>query len=163
LPSEWTFSLPHEAFGYRAGYSTEHAHGGRGSGLLWRDPGPVYGMDSGTLKQGVDATPYRGRHLRISAWLRAEAGKDGGRGHLTVAIADPMQAPWGQPWTQQNYRNAVRSADWQQRSIEVDVGATAQRLDVGAVLVGDGRLWIDDIAIEVLGPVAVPATANTTR
>jgi erythromycin esterase len=163
LPSEWEFSRREQAFGYRAGYSDEHAHSGRGSGLLWYEPGPVYGIDSCALAQSVDAAPYRGLRVRVSAWMRAEARAGDARGHLYARVSDPSRPMWDSASTQQNYRSPVRTPEWQQRSIELEIGAQALRLDIGAVLVGDARVWIDDVVIEPLGPITTTRVATAER
>jgi erythromycin esterase len=121
--------------------------------MLVRDPGPNYGLLYGQLLQSIDATPYRGQRVRLRAWMRAAPGAAGGRGHLRLGVVRAALQLSYEPKTAESYRNPVTSEQWQERTLEADVPSDALRVDFGAVLVGDGRLWIDDVGIDALGPI----------
>lgn len=91
--------------------------------------------------QSVHAESLRGRRLRFSVALRGE--------HL--------DGPGGGPWVLINgptgmivheERVARLGPAWERRSIEFDVPAQAQALELGATLQGGGRICLDDARLE---------------
>lgn len=121
-------------------------HAGRHS-LRIDNTGPEpYGM----LYQGIDATAWRGRTLRLSAWLRTEGalGNHFGRGAGLTLFA--MRG--GYPVTHAQMRNnAVHgSVDWTRYEITLKIPPQAARIELGVSLYGPGKAWIDDVALDVV-------------
>ena len=104
----------------------------------------------GATYQRVDARPYRGQRLRWSAWLRTEDARGSVTGGGAVLLIQAMQS--GAPLAFNHMTDApVRgTTPWQQFSIELDVPAAAEEIEVGAMLHGPGRLWLDDVVLEAL-------------
>jgi hypothetical protein len=104
----------------------------------------------GSIYQTIEAAPYRGRTLRLSAWLRTEAttgnrfGSGAGlklhaaRGGYPVEIAEMR-------------RDAVHgTTDWTRYEIRLKVPAEANQIEAGVSLYGPGSVWIDDVALDVV-------------
>jgi hypothetical protein len=91
--------------------------------------------------QSVQAEAYRGRRLRFSIAMRAEA------------LGGPGAGPWvlvngPQGMLTHDERVEMLGASWQRRSIEFAVPAQATGIEVGATLLGAGRVCIDDARLE---------------
>ena len=108
-----------------------------------------------SLRQGFLASPYWGKQVRFSAWVRAAgidetAGMDdesGGAGagiFIVHSDADgdhfyPMTGPALTGWT-----------DWVYREVVVDVPGQGQWLNIGLWLRGPGQAWLRDPAFEIV-------------
>ena len=121
-------------------------HGGTASASLKRIAGP--GMPSaGTVVQAFKADDYRGKRLRLTGhlksnevkgwaglWVRVDSEKDG-----TVAF-DNMQD-----------RPIKGTTDLKEYEIVLHVPDSSSQIHFGAVLSGEGQIWVDDFKFEVVG------------
>jgi hypothetical protein len=103
-----------------------------------------------TLMQRAPAAPYRGRRLRVSAWIKAAAVQgwtglwvrvDGPGGE--VLAFDSMQP------------HPVRgSCDWTRYAVAAEVPATAEKVYFGLILDGPGEVRVDDFGFDAETPEA---------
>jgi erythromycin esterase len=107
-----------------------------------------------TINQGLNASPYRGKRLRWSAWVMTQSvnGSDVGL-WMRVDGADVTTA-----FDNMSSRPLSGTADWHQVSIVLDVAPSALGIAVGALMNGTGTLLVDDVRLEVVG-TDVPVTA----
>ena len=154
VPPGW-FS-PTTNFGYAAALSTESPKQGKQCARLSGAPSvkpeterPVFG----NLMQQIDATPYRGKRVRLRGavrvdgatamaflWMRVDrTGKQ-------MGFFDNMQD------------RPIRSAAWAYYEITGDIAGDAEVLNVGLVLQQEGAAWVDDVTIETVGKVETRAT-----
>jgi RNA polymerase sigma factor (sigma-70 family) len=104
----------------------------------------------------ADLDPYRGRRLRISAMLKC-ADVTGRAGLFATASRT------GVPLTTDESRaNAVATGTlgWSRYVTHIRVPDGADAIELGIVLNGAGKVWIDDLQLTAED---VPATAVTTR
>ena len=100
----------------------------------------------GTYMQMFDATDYRGKRVRLSAYVKSENVKEWAGVWMRVdrdrkAVAfDNMQD-----------RPIKGSNDWTPHAVVLDVDVNATAIAFGILLRGEGRLWIDGVAFEVVG------------
>lgn len=118
------------------------------------------------VEQEVAVDPYRGRSVRLRAWVWVEAPAAGetalgesasppeARLSLTAALpgehgfADPMR---GQPILAVDGPAEPDATDgWQRHSVMGRVDSLAESLTVGLALSGQGRARFDDVRLEVL-------------
>ncbi len=100
----------------------------------------------GTLVQSVRAEPYRDRRIRLAGFLKTE-GANGGAGlWMRVDGADSILA-----FDNMDSRRIRWTRDWQEVEVVLDVAPKAQTITFGLILVGDGKVWIDDVRIEAVG------------
>jgi len=105
-------------------------------------PAPIAASTFAALTQGMDATPYRGRRIRLTGmgrvadsnarvqlWLRVDLA-DGGRGFFDNMGDRP-----------------VRSAAWTGMTVTGPVATNALRIVFGAI-VSDGTALVDDLRLE---------------
>lgn len=100
-----------------------------------------------TIMQSFSAVPYRGKTVRLRAWMRVEAVNrdDGAQMRLSV--------------DRENHKNGffdnmddrpVRSAEWTRCEITGYVDEDARFIEIGMMSVGRGRVWVDDVSFEVI-------------
>ena len=152
VPSGWILRGSHPA-DYQAGVSPAVAHSGQASGYIKSRTTRPRGF--GTLMQTYKADQYRGKRLRMSAYVRSErvskwAGfwmrVDGPRGN--VLSFDNMQS-----------RPIKGKCDWNKHAIVLDVPKESAAIAFGVLLAGQGHVWVDDFEFEVVGP-EVPTTGG---
>jgi len=96
--------------------------------------------------QDVDATPYRGKKVRLRAAVRAEL-PEGSHAGLWLAVFRPN----GEKGFEDNGDHPLAAGPWREASIIGDVAADAQSITVGLVLDRRGKVWIDDVSLEIVG------------
>ena len=95
----------------------------------------------GTAATRVDATPYRGKRVRVSASARV-AGKGPGDEAFLLALTREDAPSSAQ----------VSGPSWQKVSVDVDVPADAERIVIGLTVTGAAKGGLDDLTIaEVAG------------
>jgi hypothetical protein len=110
----------------------------------------------GTYMQMFDASEYRGKRLRLSAYVKSEAVSNWAGVWMrvdrtrTVAAFDNMAN-----------RPITGTQPWTQHTIVLDVHPEATAIAFGILLAGKGAAWIDDVAFDVVDE-NVPSTDITT-
>lgn len=110
----------------------------------------------GTVTSSVDAAPYRGRRIRLTGSVRADAPAPTHVG-LWLRVDRPERRPGffdnmsGRP---------IRSTNWADYTIEADIAADAERIAFGLLLAGPGRAWLDDVRLEVIGAARSAGTGG---
>ncbi len=97
--------------------------------------------------QSVAADRYRGKRVRLSAWVLTDGraqpwfGINVTNGEASVGRVDVAVKP---------------SGAWQHEEAVLDVPASAQSLHFGLLLNGPGQAWIDDVRLEVVSDAVAP-------
>jgi hypothetical protein len=117
----------------------------------------------GALDQVITATPWRGKTLRFSAWLRTRDAK--GNAHGAGAGLAMQTRHGGYVVDQVRMRtDAVGgTTDWARYEVHLEVARTADQIEVGVNLFGPGTVWIDDAALDVVEPPAAAAAPPARR
>jgi hypothetical protein len=116
----------------------------------------------GYLMQSFNAAPYRGRTVRLRAWLRLEPrpADDLVTSYLRVE-APPAEdrAQMVLSVDRQNHRSGffdnmddrpVRSAGWTRCEITGAIDDDARFIEIGVMSIGRGRAWVDDVSFEIV-------------
>jgi hypothetical protein len=134
-------------------FSTDSSvrHGGQRSALVRARSARPAGF--GTLMQIIRADDFRGRRVRWSGfikseqvegwcglWLRADDAAE------RVLAFDSMQS-----------RPVTGTSGWSSGEVVLDVPPETVSIAFGLVLDGPGAVWLDDVALEVVG-AEVPTT-----
>jgi hypothetical protein len=101
----------------------------------------------GNIMQTVDATRYRGKRVRLRAAIRAEVVGDN-RVQMWLRVDRPDRVPG---FFDNMQDRPIRDAEWQYYEIVGDVDKDAQWLNFGLMLIDDGRAWLDDVSLEIVG------------
>jgi Peptidase family S41 len=147
VPVGWFFPPFSANAGYSAKLTDDQPKSGKRCAVLSkdRDAGPA---GFGNLMQGFDATPYRGRRVRFKAAVRVEGAGPLGRGQLWLRVdrAD------GQTGFFDNMSDRpITSREWRDYEIVGDVADDASHVNVGLMLLGGGKAWLDAASFEILG------------
>lgn len=106
-----------------------------------RPPGSRYG----SLRQSIDATPYRGRRIRFRAAVRTAVEEGRGRAQLWVRVDRADQRPGFFETSA-----SITAPSWEWYEIVGDVALDAERVVVGLMFYGEGSAWLDATSLEVV-------------
>jgi erythromycin esterase len=139
VPIGWLIDPLSLQLGFTVGVTRDHPYSGRFAGFIARS-GRVYGdARGGTLTQIVDAKVYRGKIIRLRAMIQAEPrGTDS---HVYL---------WIRPVSETGKESSVPTSDWRAYEVAMRVPNNAEILRYGVTLVGNGKVWIDDVRLDVL-------------
>ena len=141
LPAEWNVAQT----GRLAGYTAEWRGIGcrSGGGCVQLTGGPrVESNNTGVLTQEFSAEPYRGKRMRLRAWVRLEAGKK--KGSIRVAFATSGERGEAEFWQ----KGRVESGEWMRAEVEGKVPMRADEISMALTLSGQGTAWFDDVTFE---------------
>jgi hypothetical protein len=100
----------------------------------------------GPVVQSMEATPYRGRRIRLRGAVRAEVEGIGNQGALWLRVDLPDQELG---FFDNMEDRPITSSAWSTYEIEGAVAEDAVRIAFGAFLVGQGQLWVDGLELMV--------------
>ncbi|MCY3700233.1 MAG: hypothetical protein OXH46_11510 [Gemmatimonadetes bacterium] len=107
--------------------------------------------------QLVDATSYRGKRMRLRGYLRADDVDSGG---LWVRVDGILEGKYAMlALDNSEDRRVEGTQDWETRDIVVDIPPEGVTILIGAMLTGDGELWVDDLSFEAVAE-DVPLTTE---
>jgi hypothetical protein len=97
------------------------------------------------MSQRLKADAYRGKRVRLSAFLKAKNVGQGGGLWMRVDNAQKAVA-----FDNMGNRLVTGTSDWQKYEIVLDVSEDAIFLPFGFTLMGAGQLWADDFRLDVV-------------
>jgi hypothetical protein len=135
----------------QVGLTREFTHGGS---FALSITGRVYA----NVSQHVLATSFRGQRVRWSGWMKGTG--------ITNAITSGlwMRVDDGQTtlaFDNMYDRPFAGTSDWTQVTVVLDVPQNAIGITLGVIFNADGRLIVDDLALQIVG-LNVPATTTIT-
>jgi len=141
---------------FRAHVDTSIFHSGTASGSV-QAMGAAGPSESGVLMQQFLAEEYRGKRLRMSAYIKSENVENWAAlwmrvdGRQSILAFDNMQD-----------RPIKGTHDWQKYNNVLDVPEKGMAIAFGILLSGQkGRVWFDDVQFETVGPeVSVTGRTN---
>ncbi len=150
VPTGWHF-IPSSDANCDVGLSQEDAHSGKSSSFLRAATSRIDVFCA--LSQVALAQSYRGKRIRMSAWVktRGVAHKAG----LWLRISNAKQEIIA--FDNMQERPIQGTMSWTRHEVVLDVDEHATQLVYGVLLSGGGTIWIDDLSIEEVGP-DVPTT-----
>jgi hypothetical protein len=148
VPDGW-LKAGHHPEDYEVGLDRATRHVGEASAFIKSNGRGAEGF--ATLMQTVDATVYRHKRVRFSAFVKSEeVAKWAG---LWVRVDGQPQGsryPKALAFDNMHDRPIRGTTDWARYEIVVDVRKDAHTLSYAVQLSGPGRVWIDDVKVEVL-------------
>lgn len=148
--SGWRLNQACTASGYSLTSSAENPYKGNFSGLLKRDGEPT-GQTSCIVVQSFDAANFRGKRVRFRSAVRTENGGAGksqmwlrvdrknSKGINLLGFFDNMDD------------RPITSDKWNSYDIIGDVSPDAVTLNIGFLVFGSGKTWVDDASFEIIG------------
>jgi hypothetical protein len=138
---------------YELARDTAVKHGGAASGAIRSAEGAEARF--GTFTQGVKAEKFRGKRVRLAGWIKADGV--GGWSGLWMRIDGKDKT--GLAFDNMNDRAVKDTSDWTQFQVVLDVPDAAEQIYFGCLLSGKGKIWVDDLALEIVGG-DVPTTGK---
>jgi len=151
LPKGWLRAGSHPQ-DYEMSVDTAVKHGGKAGARIKFIGTNAEGF--GTLMQIYKADDYRGRRLRMSAWMKTE---DAESANLWLRV-DGAKNTLG--FDNMHNRAVKGTSEWKKYELTLDVPAEAVNIAFGAFVGGKGQAWVDDYSFEVVG--GVPSTNMLT-
>jgi hypothetical protein len=99
------------------------------------------------LMQSFGAGAYRGKIVRLRAWLRLEPSEADDHAQMWMSV-DRERHRRG--FYDMMDDRPVRSAEWTKCEIVGKIDDDAVFIDIGVMSIGRGRVWVDDVSFEVL-------------
>jgi erythromycin esterase len=146
-PPGWTGPERLQADNYRAETRRDEARSGSRCGVIRRLAGPSYGETIGPLDQLLDAAPYRGKRIRLSADVRLDPGAAGAEAYLRLQT---LMTFGRKPISRDMYDHPITDRSWRRYAVEGVVPDDAGTLALGLAFAGDGSAWLDNVALEIV-------------
>lgn len=151
VPEGWWITGWSQQGGYSAYLSEDGAfEGSRCAVIEGRDASRSNDAWFGSLMQRFDAEGFRGRRVRFRAAVRVAGRDPGGEARLWLRF-DRGEGLGGVLWMDNMEDRPIRSPEWRFYEIEGDVPVETEWINVGLVLVGEGRALLDAGSFEVVG------------
>jgi hypothetical protein len=134
---------------YSASVDHKDPYEGAGSGMLKSISASA---DGGSLAQSASAEAYRGKRVRMKAFVR---GDDlAGRAGLWIRAddSDTQTVAYHSSFDSLPLRFVDGTTDWKELSITIEIPASAVILLYGVFMVSTGTVYIDNVSFEILGP-----------
>lgn len=151
-PKGWLMAGSHPQ-NYEMSVDITVKHGGKASARIKFIAAKAEGF--GTLMQMFKADDYRGKRVRMSAWMRSEDADSA----LLWLRMDGAKGMLG--FDNMGNRAVNGTNDWKKYELTLDVPATTVNIGFGAMVFGKGQAWVDDFMFEVVGQ-DVPSTNMLT-
>ena len=149
LPAGWlrAGSAPAD---YEMGMDTAVRHIGRASAVVRALDIQKKPDGFGTLMQMADAGSFRGKRVRLSAWVKSEKIDGESWAGLWFRVDGDGRQNFSLAFDNMQDRPIKGTSDWTRVSIVLDVPQEALQIAFGVLLNGKGQVWMDDLKFEVV-------------
>lgn len=152
VPPGWFVLDAVKDAGYRAAWQRGGCRGGLPCALLAAPAAPAP-ESFGTLMQSFDAQPFRGKTVRLRAWIRVERKAPADHAQMLLHVGRPGFQPG---FVDSMADRPIVSEEWGRYEIQGEVAPDAESIRIAVTLHGLGRVWVSQVEF---GP-AVEETAG---
>lgn len=146
LPLGWKVTAASAERGYDAKLTSANVFAGRYCLELFNNEEYKEGV-YGSLMQTVDAIPFRGKRVKLTAAVRAEISSPEGSAHLWIR----EHLIHGQDGIYEGMEDdPIIVNNWAVYEISVEIDKFADVINFGLMLKGTGKCWIDDAKFEII-------------
>ncbi|MFJ8530825.1 helix-turn-helix transcriptional regulator [Bacillus sp. NPDC094106] len=151
LPKGWVLSGSHPGE-YEMGIDYETVHQGKTSAYIKAKEDVTHGGFT-TLMQMFKADKYRGKRLRLTAFIKSKSVKDWAGLWMRVDGKDT------EPLAMDNMQNRPikNTTNWEPYSVVLDIREEALGIAFGILLSGEGCIWADSFRLDEVDE-KVPST-----
>lgn len=142
-PAGWAVT-PDVAASYAVKITDEKPEGGRLCAVL-ASTGTPSPQGFGLALKPLDASPFRGKRVRFRGAVRVELGARGQRARLLLGSGNAATGSF------EATSPPVMDAKWAPYEVVAEIPKDARAVEVGFVLVGDGKAFLDSATVEVIG------------
>jgi hypothetical protein len=114
----------------------------------------------GSLLQDFDAAPFRGKRVKLRAWIKLEAGALGDKAHMLLRVNWP-NAGTGSPDSMDD--RPIESSEWKSYEIRGVVAPDAASIRIGVALYGRGRVSVSGVEFAEDGTTAAQVAEARER
>jgi hypothetical protein len=133
--------------GYSAELRREGCHGSNGCAVVIVPPNAPATTKFGNMMQRFFGVPYRGKKIRLRAWIKLEPADKKDRAQMWLRV-DRHNGQVGL-FNNMDGRPVTKN-EWTQVEITGRVDKDAETINIGIISVGKGRAWIDGVEFEIL-------------
>ncbi|HWA84210.1 MAG TPA: S41 family peptidase, partial [Fimbriimonadaceae bacterium] len=155
-PPGWFVPQPSIDAGYYVQVSTDNPKEGKQCAVIGINGAPGQGF--GNMMQTFDARPFRGKKIRFRAAVRFESSGGFGQTQLWLRVD---REGGGQGFFNNMGDRPIRSGDWAFYDIIGTIDADADTVNIGFMLVGAGRAWVDAVSFGASDAPDVPLSKPT--
>lgn len=117
----------------------------------------------GSIFQKVAAPPYRGRTLRLAAWIRTEGAKGNRYGAGAGLNLHAMKGGYPIAYVMMRKDAVQGTTEWARFEVALKVPEDAEQIEFGLNLFGPGIAWLDDVALDVVDASAIESPPAGVR
>jgi len=150
-PAGWTVSPHSQQSGYIAALTDEQSKSGRYCLVLKREA-ITPARAPGNLNQSIDAVAFRGKRVRLRAAVRAELTGFGAKAQLWLRVdRQKRNNRQAMGFFDNMADRPILAREWAYYEIIGDVEEDAEKLVLGLLSFGVGKVWMDDVSLEIVG------------
>ncbi len=153
LPKSW-FVAGSEPKKYAMGIDIGAGHNGKNAATIQSKDKKINGF--GTLMQNCLPDNYLGKRIRMSGFIKSKEVDDKAGFWLRV---DQQHSENPLSFDNMLDRPIKGNTEWKKFEIVLDVPVNASNIAYGALLVGTGQIWFDDLTFEIVDN-SVPTTGR---
>lgn len=139
--------------GYTVTLDTETKLSGSSSVCLSKSPQDTK-HKFGTIVQAVSASKYVGKRLRFSGYIKTQDVTS--HAGLWLRVDSPERGSVA--FDNMRSRPITGTKDWYKYEIVLDVPEDGAMINFGALLNGDGKIWIEDLSFEIVTDTIEPTS-----
>jgi len=150
-PTGWTVQPLSQQSGYVAALTDEQPKSG-GYCLVFKREATTPTRAPGNLSQSIDAAAFRGKRVRLRAAVRSDLSGFGAQAQLWLRADRPNRdnrrvSGFFDDMTDR----PIMAREWAYYEIVGDVEEDAEKLVLGLLFYGVGKVWLDDVSLEIVG------------
>jgi len=149
-PVEWLVPAQSAAFDFSVTTSESNPYSGKHCAVISRLPGRHYGEMYGSLSQMIDATPWRGKTIKLDAAIRTGVSGPGNQAYLWLRVTRKFFGPAALLYYDNMADRPITNSEWHNFSIVCKVPEDADVIGFGLALTGEGEAWLDSVSITVM-------------
>jgi len=163
VPPGWFVLDAVKDAGYQAAWQQEGCREGLACASLSAPASPP--PDSfGTLMESFDAQPFRGKTVRLRAWIRLDRKAPADHVQMLLHVGRPGMQPG---FVDNMADRPIVAEEWRRYEIQGEVAPDAETIRLGVMLFGLGRAWVSEVEFgpideQTSGP-AVEAARNAIQ
>ncbi len=161
-PSDWIFRPELIVAGYTLVVDDVNPQHGSLSAMIDATKVSLRSGMFGNLMQSIDAKRFQGKRIRFRAAVRTAELVGDARAQLWLRVDREMgeESPVIGAFDNMDDR-PIREIGWKHFDIVADVDVDALQINVGILVLGEGKAWIDDASLEIVAvDAAVTARSN---
>ncbi len=149
-PVDWLVPKQSDIFGFSITVNEVRPYSGKRSAVISRLSERHYGEMYGSLSQQIDATPYRGKTIRLSAAIRTNVTGPGNQAYLWLRVTKKFFGPAALLFYDNMADRPITTSKWKNYTIIGKVPTDADVIGFGLAIVGEGQAWLDSVSINVI-------------